>query len=49
MILAGATQGAWVYIPQEMRESLPQGLVTGLTIGLLILGIVGRLVDQRRR
>ena len=46
MILAGAMQGAWVFVPDDLRASMPHGLVQGLTIGLLALGVAGRLVKQ---
>lgn len=46
MVLAGAIQGAWVFIPEDMRISIPPGIVQWTTIVLLVLGVVGRLVDQ---
>ena len=46
MALAGAVQGAWMFIPDEMRSSIPANVVQGVTIALLVLGVVGRLVDQ---
>lgn len=46
MTLAAAVQGAWLYIPDDMRQSIPSKLVTGVTIGLMLLGVVGRLIKQ---
>lgn len=46
MTVAGAIQGAWVYIPDDMKAHIPSGWVTALTIGLLAFGIVGRLLAQ---
>jgi hypothetical protein len=46
MVVAAAMQGAWVFIPDDMRTSIPHGLVQGATIGLLALGVAGRLVQQ---
>lgn len=46
MVLAGALQGAWVFVPDDMRASIPHAIVQGITIALLVLGVVGRLVDQ---
>lgn len=46
MTLAGAVQGAWMFIPDEMRSSIPANVVQVVTIALLVLGVVGRLVDQ---
>ncbi len=46
MALAGAVQGAWMFIPDDMRSSIPANLAQAVTIALLVLGVVGRLVDQ---
>lgn len=46
MALAGAVQGAWMFIPTDMRDSIPANVVQGVTIALLVLGVAGRLVDQ---
>lgn len=46
MIVAGALQGAWVYVPDDMKQMVPHHLVSVLTIVLLGLGVVGRLVKQ---
>ena len=48
MALATAVQGAWIYIPDDMRQSIPSSLVTGVTIGLLALGIIGRYINQTK-
>lgn len=46
MALAGAVQGAWMFIPSDMRSSIPESTVQMVTLALLGLGVVGRLVDQ---
>ncbi len=46
MVLAAAIQGAWVYVPDDMRESLPHNLVSGLTICVLVLGVIGRICKK---
>lgn len=46
MVLAGALQGAWMFVPDDLRASIPHGIVQGFTIVLLALGVIGRLVDQ---
>ena len=46
MTLAGAVQGAWMFIPDEMRSSIPANVVQAVTLALLVLGVAGRLVDQ---
>lgn len=37
----------WVFVPDDMRATLPHGAVQWLTFGLLVAGIAGRLVDQK--
>lgn len=46
MVCAGVIQGTWAEIPDDMKQYIPHGLVTGFTIGLLIFGIIGRLIKQ---
>lgn len=46
MVLATAVQGAWLALPADMKATVPDRLVMAATIVLLVLGVVGRLVDQ---
>jgi hypothetical protein len=46
MTVAGALQGAWLYLPDDMRSSIDPRLLHGVTVALLVLGVVGRLVKQ---
>lgn len=46
MGIAGAIQAAWVFLPPEMMASIPSSWVRVITIALLVLGVVGRLVEQ---
>lgn len=46
MTAAGAIQGAWLAIPDDMKRHIPTVLVGGITIGLLVFGLAGRLRDQ---
>lgn len=46
MVLAGAVQTTWLALPDDMRASIPPAWVSALTIALLVLGTLGRLVDQ---
>ena len=46
MTIAGAVQGAWMFLPDEMKASIPTNIVQWVTGGLLVLGIAGRLVKQ---
>ena len=47
MTLALAVSAAWVAIPQDLRASIPGWSAAGLTGFLMLLGIAGRLVDQK--
>lgn len=46
MAFATAIQGAWMFIPEDMKATIPPTVVQWATMGLLAFGIVGRLVDQ---
>lgn len=46
MGLAISIQGAWAAISDDMKTHIPSWLVTTLTIGILILGVGGRLIKQ---
>ena len=46
MTLAGALQGTWVAIPEDLRTQVPVNLVHWITMGLVVAGIAGRLVKQ---
>ena len=46
MALAAALQGAWVFVPEDMRAAIPHGTVQWITIVLLALGIAGRVVKR---
>lgn len=46
MAIATAIQGAWMFIPEDMKASIPPTIVQWVTMGLLAFGIAGRLVDQ---
>ena len=46
MVIATAIQGAWMYIPEDMKTNIPHNIVNILTMVLLGLGLVGRIVQQ---
>lgn len=46
MVWAIALQGAWEVMPADLKSGIPPKLVTWITVGLLVLGIAGRLVKQ---
>lgn len=45
MALAGSLQGAWLFVPDDMKTAVPPGLVGKVTIGLVVLGMLGRLLQ----
>jgi hypothetical protein len=45
-IAAGSILGSWSLIPEDLKQHLPQNIVIGIAVGLLALGVVGRLVKQ---
>lgn len=46
MALATAIQGTWAVLPDDMKTTIPPQAVQWITMGLLVFGIVGRLVAQ---
>lgn len=46
MILAGAMQGAWASLPDEMKATVSDDWLRYGTIALMVLGVIGRLVAQ---
>lgn len=48
MVAVAAIQGAWAAIPDDLKRHFPGRLITAVSVGLLLLGIGGRLVRQDR-
>lgn len=48
MGLALVVQAVWVELPADLRDSLDSATVRYITIGLLIAGVLGRLVKQEK-
>ena len=46
MALVVAIQAGWQAMPDDMASRIPDAWVTGLSITVLVLGIMGRLVRQ---
>lgn len=46
MTWAIVVQAAWAELPPDLRESLDASTVRYITIGLLVAGVLGRLVKQ---
>lgn len=43
-----ALQGAWEVLPDDMKSGIPPKLVTYAALGLLALGMAGRVVKQEK-
>lgn len=46
MALQGAGAGAWLALPQEMRDAVPQEWLAIAAVVLTVFGMVGRVIDQ---
>lgn len=46
MGFSSVLQGAWLYLPDDLKASVDHRIVSGMTLTLLVLGIAGRLVKQ---
>jgi hypothetical protein len=46
MVLAGAIQGSWLFVPEDMKASIPPHITSGVTVILLVIGVAGRLKKQ---
>jgi hypothetical protein len=45
-LAAGSILGSWSLIPEDLKQNLPQNIVIGVAVGLLVLGVLGRLIKQ---
>lgn len=48
MVYAAAIQGTWLQLPDDIKTRVPESLVSGATIALLVLGVIGRIVKQEK-
>lgn len=48
-VLNMALLGAWATVPDDMKAGIPPQLVFYGSVALLVLGTVGRLVDQGQK
>jgi hypothetical protein len=46
MVIAQAGLGAWVAMPDDLREHVPASGVIAFAISMLGIGMIGRLVKQ---
>lgn len=49
MTCALAIQGAWAMLPADLAARAPDWASNAVTSAILVLGIVGRLIDQGER
>jgi hypothetical protein len=49
MAASAAVQAVWVTLPGDLKQHLPEWLVTALSLVLLLAGIGGRLLRQKKR
>lgn len=47
MVMAGAIQSAWLFVPDDLRSTIPPQWLQGITIALMCMGVAGRLVKQK--
>lgn len=48
MALSTAILSTWAALPDKMQDALPIGWVIGTASVVLVLGIVGRYIDQTK-
>ena len=46
MALVLAIVGAWMAMPPDLKSRIPETWVDAMSIAVLVLGILGRIVDQ---
>jgi hypothetical protein len=49
MAAAAVVQAVWVGLPDDLKAHLPSWLVTALSLGLLAVGLYGRLLHQEKK
>ena len=45
-VAAGALQGAWMFLPDDLKQRAPDDVVNWVTLAIVTLGFIGRLVPQ---
>lgn len=46
MAVSTALLAAWGLLPDNLVEALPSGVITTVAIVVLVLGMIGRIIDQ---
>jgi len=47
MTISGAIPAAWLAVPDDMRSAVPSEWMAVGAVIIAVLGIIGRLVDQK--
>ena len=47
MTCAITLQGVWLNLPEDLRIHVPDRIAATVTAGILLLGLIGRLFQQR--
>ena len=45
-VAAGSLLGTWSVVPEDLKTHIPQQVVLGIAMGLLVLGTLGRIIKQ---
>lgn len=43
---AGALQGTWMMVPDDLKSRAPDNIVNWVTLAILTLGFIGRYIPQ---
>lgn len=46
MAISGALLATWALMPEDLKSSLPPQMIVGTAVGILALGVIGRVVEQ---
>lgn len=49
MAASAVVQTTWVGLPDDLKQHFPAIVVTALSVGLLLLGIGGRVIKQPKK
>lgn len=49
MAVAASIQGSWLFVPDDMKTSIPPNILQGVTVILLLVGIAGRITTTKKK
>lgn len=49
LALAGAIPATWATLPDDLKSHIPAECMGTVTLVVAVCGVVGRLIDQRKR